>query len=467
MRQLGDHAIVLGAGVAGLLTARVLTDCYDQVSIVERDALPSDITARRGVPQGRHAHVMMPRGTQLLDELFPDLVAELVADGAVVAEPLADFRFTVGGHLLRSAPIGAVAVQSSRPFLESHLRERLRRSGRVRIVDGCDVVGLLTDDAAARVTGVRIMHREPGSTEESLAGDLVVDALGRGGRTPAWLASLGYARPDEEAPRVDVAYATMPVRLPASAVGIERTVGVGPVAGRPRGMILVEVEDGTRMLTVMGLGAEHRPPSDPLALLDFVADFAPPDVLTALRSAELLREVATYRYPSYLRRRYDTMRRFPDGLVVVGDALCSFSPIYAQGMTVAAQEAIALRACLIRGTRKLAPRFFRKAARIIADPWRAAVSADLALPEVDGDRPLSVRLLNRYVDRVLTAAESDDVVARQFMRVTGLLDSPKSLFCAGIAARVLIGGGRRELVTAPRPGANAVPITNNSRGVAR
>lgn len=448
MRELGNHAIVLGAGVAGLLAARVLSDFYEQVTVVERDAVPPGTAARRGVPQGRHAHLMMPRGTQLLDELIPDVVWEMVCDGAVLAEPLADFRFFVGGHQLRSAPIGAAAVQASRPFLESHLQDRIRRSSRIEIVDGCDVVGLTIDDAAARVTGVRIMRRAPGSAEESLGGDLVVDALGRGSRAPAWLSSIGYPRPDEDAPHVDVGYATMPVRLPESAVGIERTVGVGPVAGRPRGMILVEVENGTRMLTVMGFGAEHRPPADPVALLDFVADFAPADVLSALRSAERLGDVATYRFPSYLRRRYDRVRRFPDGLLVIGDALCSFSPIYAQGMTVAAQEAVALRSCLARGSRNLARRFFRAAARIVADPWRAAVSADLALPEVDGERPLSVRLLNRYVDRVLTAAESHDAVGRRFMRVTGLLDSPATLFAPGIAARALTA--RRRPVPVPQ-----------------
>lgn len=434
MRQIGNHAVVLGAGMAGLLAARVLTEFYEQVTLVERDQLAGD--ARRGVPQGRHAHALMPRGTQILDELCPGLIGQLVEDGAVLAEPLADFRFRVGGHPLRQVPIGAFAVQASRPFLESHLRDRVRGLPGVGVVAGCDVVGLLAGEAGGRITGVRIMRRAPGSAQEAIAADLVVDAMGRGGRTPAWLESLGYARPVEERPRIDLGYASRRLRFPAST-GIEKAVGTGPVPGLPRGLMLLAVEDGHRLLTLAGIGAAHRPPADPAGFLDFAATVAPPDVMDAIRAAEPAGEIATYRFPCYLRRRYERVRRLPAGLLVMGDALCSFNPIYAQGMTVAALQALTLRHCLARGEHRLARRFFRASARIVADPWRTAVNADLALPEVDGARPVSVRLLNGYVDRVLAAAERDDVTARQFMRVTGLLDAPTTLFRPGIVRRVL------------------------------
>ena len=188
MRKLGGRAVVMGAG---LFTARVLSDAYDEVTLIERDLLPLSREGRRGVPQGRHAHALMPRGTQLIGELYPGIVQQMVADGAVLAEPLADFRLRVNGHVLRKAPIGAPAVQASRPFLEGYVRDRVLACPAVDIIDGCDVVGLQLAAGGQRVCGVRVIRRAPGSAEEIVPADLVVDAMGRGGRTPAWLAAHG------------------------------------------------------------------------------------------------------------------------------------------------------------------------------------------------------------------------------------------------------------------------------------
>lgn len=157
--KIGDQAVVLGAGIAGLLAARVLSDHYERVTLVERDQLPLDTRGRRGVPQGRHAHAMMSGGTQILEQLCPNIVREMVIEGAVTAEPLADFRMTVGGHRLRQAPICACAVQASRPFPEGHVRDRVRPLNEVDIIDGCDVVGITADPTKSFVTGVRIMPR--------------------------------------------------------------------------------------------------------------------------------------------------------------------------------------------------------------------------------------------------------------------------------------------------------------------
>ena len=191
------------------------------------------------------------------------------------------------------------------------------------------------------------------------------------------------------------------------------------------------------MLTLAGFTSEHRPPTDEPGFLTFASSIAPPDVLAAIQAAEPLTEIAAYRYPSYLRRHYQRLRRFPDGLLVTGDALCSFSPIYAQGMTVAALQAIALRRCLSDGVDGLVRRYFRAASQAVDGPWRLAVGADLALPEVEGHRTTAVRLLNAYSRRVLAAAGHDDVVARQFMRVTGMLDAPATLLSPAVLWRAM------------------------------
>ena len=189
--------------------------------------------------------------------------------------------------------------------------------------------------------------------------------------------------------------------------------------------------------------AGHEPPGTSAEMLTFAADFAPAGVLAALADAEPLGEVAHYRVPSNRWRRYDKMRRLPVGLLVFGDAICSFNPIYGQGMTVAAIEALVLRECLRRGDRELSRRFFRASAKKIRIAWQTATGSDLALPEVEGSVPLSMRLSNAYLDRVMSAAESDPTVTLQFMRVMGMIDSPARLLLPSFIFRVLRTGRRR------------------------
>ncbi|MEU4425710.1 FAD-dependent monooxygenase [Actinoplanes sp. NPDC024001] len=437
MRINGTNAVVLGAGMAGLLAARVLVESFERVTVVERDELEPGVESRRGVPQGRHAHGLLPRGCEILGELFPGFEAELVEDGAVRAELLADFRFTFGGHVLRQAPIGVSVVQAGREFLERHVRDRVRALPGVTLRDGCDVAGLVTE--GDRVTGVRVVSRRPGSAEEHLGADLVVDAMGRGARTPAWLDKLGYPRPTEEEFKISVGYASRLLRLPAGAE-LEKAVAVGAVPGRPRGMMLLAVEDGRRLLTLAGIGTANHPPTDDEGFLDFAASVAPADALDLIKRAEPVSPVALHRYPSYIRRRYEQLVRFPDGLLVIGDALCSFSPVYGQGMTVAALQAVALRRSLAAGPAGLARRYFRAAAREIDPVWRMAIGADLALPEVPGRRSLAGRAMTAWVGRVQAAAARDAAVAEQFMRVTGLLDPPARLVHPALVRRVLSAG---------------------------
>lgn len=444
--QRGGHAVVLGAGIAGLLAARTLTDFHDRVTIIERDRLPEANIPRRGAPQGGHAHVLQPRGGQVLDELLPGVLDDLTRAGAVPVEPLVDLRAIIGGRQLAGIPIGVAGVQASRPFLERHVRERVRNLPGIELIDERDVVGLLADRDGGRVTGVRVLRRAPSSAEEALPADLVVDATGRGSRTPVWLEALGYQRPAEERPRIDVGYGSRHLRLPPGG-DVEPSVLVGPVPGNARGMGFNAIEGGVRLLTLAGIGRANHPPADDEGFLAFVDSVAPPQVAALIRAAEPMTEIITYRYPSYQRRHYSRMQHFPDGLLVAGDALCSFSPIYAQGMTVAALEALELRRCLTDGRTELARRYFPAVDRIVHGAWQMGIGSDLALPEVEGKRTSGIRVMNAYMDRLLAAAEHDPVVARQFGRVVGLLDAPTALTRPAILRHVLMPRIRRRLRT--------------------
>jgi 2-polyprenyl-6-methoxyphenol hydroxylase-like FAD-dependent oxidoreductase len=447
--KLGERAVVLGASIGGLLAARVLSDFYRTVTVIERDVLPTEIAQRRGVPQGRHVHALWPRGSQILDELFPGFLTELVADGCIVWDD-GDFSkayLSLGGHqFVRSGTMGNFqprdcAYYPSRPFLESQVRQRVRAISNVTLMEGHDVVDLTSNVDRTRVTGALVTSRNSGD-EQLLAADLVVDATGRGSRTPAFLDRLGYDRPVEQEVVMRLAYSSQLLRI-TPGMHNELLVLVGPVPERPTGMALFTYENNTWLLTAVGL-VGREPPADLAGMLKFIEDCVPPSVLSALQHAEPLGEVNRYRTPSSRWRRYDKMRRFPAGLLVFGDAICSFNPIYGQGMTVAALQAMVLNRCLSSSPGSLAPRYFRAAAKPIGVAWQLAVGGDLNLPEVEGPRPLSVRLTNRYVDRVQAAAEIDTVVAGKFLRVAGFAKPPASLMYPSVMLRVAATSWRRR-----------------------
>jgi 2-polyprenyl-6-methoxyphenol hydroxylase-like FAD-dependent oxidoreductase len=447
MAKLGQHAVVLGASMGGMLAARVLADFYETVSVVERDVLPDDPTNRRGVPQGRHAHALLRRGGQIIEELFPGILSELVAAGAPVLDDgdLSKIWMSIGGHQLTR--VGTVRDQQamtvyapSRPFLDCHIRRRLRAVPNVTIRSGLDAAEMTSSADRKRVTGVRVVDRDSGA-ERELTADLVIDAMGRGAHTPNLLASLGYGRPIEDQIVMRTCYVSQPLRIRPGTV--EQLVAVGAAPGRPTGMFLLGYENDTSIFTVFGM-VGHEPPGDLAGMLSFAQEYTPAHVLAAVRAAEPLGEVIRHRMPCSQWRRYDKMRRFPEGLLVCGDAICSFDPIYGQGMTVSALDAVALRDCLLRGRRNLARRYFRAAAKSIGVAWRMGAGSDLAFPEVQGRRPLSMRVTNRLADWVLTACESDAVIVEKFFRVNNLIDPPVRLMHPSFVSRVAAVNIRRQ-----------------------
>jgi 2-polyprenyl-6-methoxyphenol hydroxylase-like FAD-dependent oxidoreductase len=458
-RQIGDRAVVLGASMAGLLAARALADAYAQVVVVDRDELPETAMHRRGVPHGRHAHALLARGQQALEELFPGLTAELIAQGVPAGDLLANGRWYVSGHRLRQVNIGLVSLSVSRPLLEGYVRARVRALPTVAFLDSCDILGLTATPDGRRVTGARV-RRADGSAGEVLGADLVVDATGRGSRTPIWLEALGYARPETEQVRVGLGYATRTYRLPPDALDGDLAVLDATTPDHPRGGALLRLEGDRWMVTLAGMLGDH-PPIDPDGFLDFARSLRFPDIYDAVRDAEPLDDPVGFRFPASVRHRYERLDRFPDGLLVVGDAVCSFNPIYGQGMSVAALEALTLRRHLQQGAVPQPRRWFRGLARVVDVPWDIAVGGDLAVPGVQGRRTLKIRLVNAYIAWLHAAAAHDAGLASTFVRVAGLVAPPQTLLRPKVALRVLRAGlhpatgtvvpGKRDAVRAAQP----------------
>ena len=429
---MGSRAVVLGGGMGGLLAARVLSDAYSEVLVVDRDQLTGVTEPRRGVPHGRHAHALLARGQQILDDLFPGLTAELTAAGVPAGDLATDLRWYFNGRRLQPGRTGLLSISSTRPVLESHVRQRVSALSGVTFAEQCDIRALVTGPSN-RVTGVRICDAD-GAERTELA-DLVIDATGRGSRTPVWLTELGYQRPEEDRVKIGLAYSTRLFRLRRDPYGSD--LSINPVASpaNPRGAFFPKLPGDMSMLSLTGILGDH-PPTDDEGFLAFAKSLPVPDIYEAIQDAEPLDDPVTFRFPASVRRRYERLPSFPEGLLVLGDAVCSFNPVYGQGMTVAAMEAAILRDHLARG-RLRAREFFRDISRVIDAPWDISAGGDLSFPGVEGRRTLKVRLGNAYIARLHAAAASDGSLTAAFMRAAGLVDPPQALMRPSVLLRVL------------------------------
>jgi 2-polyprenyl-6-methoxyphenol hydroxylase-like FAD-dependent oxidoreductase len=439
MAELGSQAVVLGAGIAGLLAARVLTEFYESVTVVDRDRLPDRAEQRAGVPQGRHLHSLLARGTQVIGELFPGLLGELGAAGAVVddGDDLSRLYVRVGRYELNPAgrladPKPLAAYQASRPFLEFHLRRRVHALGNVTILDRRNVVApVLVGDA---VTGVRIINRDSG-TASTLSTDLVVDATGRAGRTAYFLAHQGFGvTPEERVPSIG-GYSSQLLSIPPGRIS-QRMVFVNQGGGAP-GALMMAYERDSWMLAISCPAEYGSPPDNFVEMLQAAESMLPPTIMAGLRDATSVGEISVSRNTAAVWRRYDRMPHLPSGLVVLGDALCSLNPLHGQGMTMAAVQALALRACLRAGKTDLPQRFYRAAAEHIGPVWAVNRANDRS-PSA-ADQRASTSRLNSWTQRAaLRAASADIAVAERILRVRGLIDPPARLRDPSLFARILL-----------------------------
>jgi 2-polyprenyl-6-methoxyphenol hydroxylase-like FAD-dependent oxidoreductase len=493
MAKIGQHVVVLGASMAGLLAARVLADFYETVTVVDRDELGDDPVPRRGVPQGRHIHVLATGGSQVMGELFPGMLEELAAAGVPVWDDgdLSKLDLSISGHRLArrgSVPGGQLTAiyYPSRPFLECHVRRRLRAVENVTFLTGHDAAELTSTPQHDRVTGVRLVSRD--GQGMTLAADLVIDSTGRGSRMPVFLDNMGYGRPREDEVVIRLVYVSQALRIPPGLLR-EHIVVVSPEPSRHTMMALCRHENGMSMLTVGGILGEE-PPADSNGMVAFAEEFAPASAVAAIRAAEPVGDISRYRVPSNRWRRYDKMTRFPKGLLVCGDAICSFNPFYGQGMTVAALDAKALRDSLKHGQHELSRRFFRDSAKVVNVAWQMAAGPDLALQRsgsprprywaatcrltrstwaaaalvvlmglpvylletgraghaVEGARTLAMQFNNLYRERVMAAAESDPFIASRVIRIAGFVDPPTVVMQPSMLRRVAASSRRQPRV---------------------
>lgn len=429
----GAHAVVVGGSMAGLLTARVLADAYDRVTIVERDPMPDESVARRGIPQANHVHAMLEPARVVLNDLFSGYQEDLCADGAVVLDAGKELDYYDQGDILADTENELPMPCASRPLFERVARRHASDTPGIRIRSECHFLEYLTDETQRSVTGVRF--RSEADTTETLDADLVVDATGRTSRTHRWLDDHGYPTPSTDHVEVDLAYSTVTIERPADET---RAYLCAPEAPDSKGGTAVPIEDDGLLVTLFGMHGDH-PPTDRAGYVEFAEELAMPKLARLLREQPWLSDgISRYPFPSSQWRHYEQLDRFPNGLVVTGDAVASFNPIYGQGMSAAALDALQLHHTVAAGGEDIGLRFFERVEPHIETIWQTAVGADFEFEATEGPKPFGTDLFNRYVSRVIDTAHTNPAVSEAFARVLRLEKPPKALLRPWIAARVLL-----------------------------
>jgi len=426
-----SHAVVVGGSIAGLLAARVLADAYERVTVLERDPLGQDGVARRGVPQADHVHVLLEAGRAVLDSLFPGVQDDIVSAGGTVIDAGTDLRYYDRGDYLADCTAPLPMCCGTRPLFEEVVCRQAASTDGVRLRSECHVSQYVTDGTTMAVEGVEFVNER--GTDETVAADLVVDATGRNSRTHRWLDRDGLSSPPVETVDVDLAYGTVAVERPPDATS---AVLCAPTPPDPRGGTALPIEDDRWLVTLFGMHGAH-PPTDRDGFIAFAERLPVSELSELLETRVWCSTVSRYPFPSSQWRHYESLDRVPDGLVVTGDALASFNPIYGQGMSVAALDALQLHHVLLRGGNDIPRRFYDRAADHIKTVWRLAVGADFAFDATTGPKPPGTELFNRYTARLVETAHESPVVSTAFARVLRLEKPPTALLRPGVLARVL------------------------------
>jgi 2-polyprenyl-6-methoxyphenol hydroxylase-like FAD-dependent oxidoreductase len=436
--------VVVGASIAGLLAARALSGVADEVLVLERERLPSSVAPRGHIPQGRHVHLLLSSGLTRMVTWFPGIDAELERAGAVPTDGTRAWIYQGGGYRAQG-DWGSRVLSMTRPLLEDVVRRRVVALPNVRVEDGAVVEQVV--ESGGRVTGVLVDGAESPA-------DLVVDCSGRSSRLAHRLETSRRLAPPVSQVTVDCAYVSGFLPRTADDLDGSFVVSVTSPPERWRGGAVVPVEGDRWMVTLSGVHGVV-PGTSPVDQLAFAHTLPTPTVAELLQLAGPLTSVASYRFPSSQRRHYEKVDRLLPGFVTLGDAACSFNPVYGQGMACAAQQAEALE----REVQKvglhspdLPRRFHRAAAKIIDAPWAVAVGGDFQDPATVGPKPRATDRTNRYVQHVIRAAQTSVPLARSFNDVLNLAAPPSSLVRPGVVARVVAASiQRRQPVTVAHP----------------
>jgi len=384
----GKRAIVVGAGLSGLSVARVLSDHFDEVMIVDRDELPGDATPRPGVPQGKQPHALLGGGLKALENLFPGFGNHLLRAGAELIDPGFDMLNEIPGQdAWPRIKLSLRTYSMSRPLIERTLRWQVERIGNIKVRGGCRVLKVESESNVHAATGIQCQLSD--GSLETIKSDLIVDASGNGTLTMEFLKATGRRPPEETRIGVHMRYASALFERSHICDGYKIVYTLPDAPEQGRGGLILPAENSSNQVVLIGRGKDI-PPIDGNEFLSYARQLPTLTIYHAIKNTKRLTDIMPFSFPESRWRHFTQVPDFPRGLLPIGDAICRFNPVYGQGMTVAAQEANMLSDLLQAldgdSLAGLAATFLTKADTLIADPWAMSAIPDFIYPDTTGER---------------------------------------------------------------------------------
>ena len=432
-------AIVIGGSIAGLLTARVLSDHFEEVLLIEKDNYTDTDQVRKGTPQANHLHLLLVKGKEILLDFFPELEGELVKNGANKIDFLNDGRFYLPSGWAQKFESGVVTFTCTRTLLEKTIRHQVQKISKIKIHENKTISSFVLENPnKISLTTTK---------NEKIHADLIVDCTGRNTRTPDWLEKINYPKLTET--RVDsfVGYATRRY-IPSKNVKREwkMLAILNNPTTNPRLGSIYPIEDGKWLVFLSGIGKVY-PPTEENGFLEFAKSLESKELYDAMKDATPDSEIYGYQVKGSRRYHCESMSRWPENFIMLGDAVAVFNPFYGQGITSAALG-VKLLDNMLRNknfNKNFTKKFQKKLSKTISLPWILGTSEDLRWPTTVGKKPNTItKFVQNHAQKVLLLGPKSKLATKSFLQMMHMIKSPIIIFHPKILLQLIINSTKND-----------------------